>query len=1449
MTEVEIEKVLDAIELVEYPLLNWGITNGVLSSAELDLVIASLVAPAEVANIRDEMLRRRLVFMTPDGNFRSRIAEYLRLTMSLRQWFPGQKSEDAQILVHDMKFHARQRYFPKRDLAKDEVFSALNGALFDVPENFLRPLLPEKLSSFQFRSIQSVLSALSVNENKSIVVTAGTGSGKTNAYFLPMLAWLAQQILVEGHKGVRTLTLYPRVELLKDQLGGALSNVRRLNQSLEASHPSRIRIGVWYGEVKRSLKDISAKDGWKKVQLEGGIPAYRCPFLRCEKCIDSPDMVILEASIKKKSARLQCPNQGCDFVVSNEDLSFTRDEIENTERGVDVLFTTTESLNRQLASSKGRFAFGLSPSSSLRTILIDEAHVYEGQNGAQTAYLFRRLRHRVQHPLAWVSLSATLENPKEFIKDLLFLETEVVEPNFDEMEMRGAEYIVAVRHYLESKKSPLSTSIQMAMLMSRILDARSPRNVSDGFFGTRMFAFGDKLDVVNRLYFNLANAEGFSVDGAPARRNGPRSLATLRSENQPGQSPLEPAIDRFDSGQWWKISEDLGHQFGLVSGKKIARTSSQQRGVSKDAEIIVATASLEVGFDDQAVGAVLQHKMPRSVAGFLQRKGRAGRTQKMRPLTTIVLSPFGKDKAAWSNAESFLFQPKLPARRLPMSNRYTQKMQAVYALLDWVATESTIWDSWSLLSGKYWKEDKRPQRDSAVLCLHSLLMDPSVQIRFGSYLQEALCLSPVEVDGILWSQPRGLLTTVVPTALRRLESEFSEDAGKDDSPLREFAPPNLFTELSSPEVLVSFPNKQGNSADDDTVDFLPLERVLREFTPGNTSRHFGYKESDRHWIPIESGVNGVDVLANYGAIDSGLRVDEDGEQRAIYIPQFLKLSTVPFQLGEGTKAYAEWGIEMNAVTHGQKFVSRIMCWDGQNLKLDVYLHSNGSNVHSTRYSKRSRGWTSPRSGSKQRIDVQFEALAERVFLGMDLEVDGLSIGLSRPSNRPEVTPSERLDRFVYLITNDEVLAECADAYELERICESLVSLIAQHGGYMPIISLSDLDLMNAIFENGQASILDQLNPDVEVSLDWLSPEFAARIREHLAATLGKRDDHWEVWFDKRVALALGKLVVDVCRELIVDLDCDDLVVDVEISGSDEESILVWVTEQSPGGNGSIERIAQELESMQNFDALMHSMLRPRELEKLDSELRILAQFALGSGSAEAEAIRSAWSVGHQQAEIAIQTFKEKLRVSNIFVERSAMAVFLNRFMRPGSTPMLLEFLLSFSSSWDLLESKICFEVSPEIMGTMWQSDSRFDDAIHISNPLPGKRASVMASIAWTRSSNGVYIDYESYHPFNFDFKHDIPALRSMMTTDPAIIGEREIVKLDVGCKDAKRDSEVKPDAILEVVGSPESIRAEIIRSLVVPIEDDALWVHRLVAETRVEDGEFIVRLIGDLDSL
>ena len=63
------------------------------------------------------------------------------------------------------------------------------------------------------------------------------------------------------------------------------------------------------------------------------------------------------------------------------------------------------------------------------------------------------------------------------------------------------------------------------------------------------------------------------------------------------------------------------------------------------AQIVVATSALEVGFDDDRVGAVLQHKAPRGTASFIQRIGRAGRSQEMRPWSIVVLSDYGRDGA------------------------------------------------------------------------------------------------------------------------------------------------------------------------------------------------------------------------------------------------------------------------------------------------------------------------------------------------------------------------------------------------------------------------------------------------------------------------------------------------------------------------------------------------------------------------------------------------------------------------------------------------------------------------------------------------------------------------------------------------------------------------------------------------------------------------------------
>ena len=83
------------------------------------------------------------------------------------------------------------------------------------------------------------------------------------------------------------------------------------------------------------------------------------------------------------------------------------------------------------------------------------------------------------------------------------------------------------------------------------------------------------------------------------------------------------------------------------------------------------------------MGAILQHKAPHDAAQFLQRRGRAGRDPNMRPWTVVVLSGWGRDRRAWQLYED-LFDPEIQARSLPLTNRYVVRMQAVYALMDWL---------------------------------------------------------------------------------------------------------------------------------------------------------------------------------------------------------------------------------------------------------------------------------------------------------------------------------------------------------------------------------------------------------------------------------------------------------------------------------------------------------------------------------------------------------------------------------------------------------------------------------------------------------------------------------------------------------------------------------------------------------------------------------------------
>ena len=1460
MATDKLENILDAIEIAEYPLLAWGICNGSLSHNDLISIIKATDSDADGASLIVELCQHGLIFVTPEGTYRSRIAEYLRLTTNLRQWMQGTTSDKASLLVHDIKFHLRQRSFPTRDVKKSEVFQSLVDEQISFDQDLLEKILPSELSRFQLRAVHSLLKSFEVSANKSIVVSAGTGSGKTNAYFLPMLTWLAGAVTKGGHLGPRALALYPRTELLKDQLSNAVKQVLILNGTLRELGRPTLRVGVWFGDVPQSIDYANNLKKWPRKKIDNDTYAWECSFLRCPKCELSPNVILTEINQRRKNAVLECPNVDCDFTIGEDVLVFTRNSQGIPSRRADITFTTTESLNRQLAGDRGDSAFNLQNGSALRTILVDEAHVYEGLPGAQTSYLFRRLQNRVVTPMTWVSLSATLENPGDFIEDLIGLTTEVIEPTESELEYRGAEYILAVRHYLESKKSPLSSAIQMAALMSRILDSSTSPTKSEGIFGRKLFVFGDKLDVVNRLFFFLTDAEGGDVKGVSRPSRTPKSLATLRSNSQPGQSQanVEPALDRFDTGQWWKISEDLGHIFTAVGGKKVGRTSSQNRGVQRDADIVVATASLEVGYDDNSVGAVLQYKMPRSVAGFLQRKGRAGRTQKMRPLTTIVLSPFGADRAAWTNAETRLFLPKLPARRLPLSNRYTQKMQGVYALLDWLHFKAGVSDSWNVLSGGNWKltedgRDNRPKlRENSRKIqteLNSLISIKANEDEFSLYLSNALSLQEHEVKEVMWGHPRGLMTVVIPTILRRLEDEFREDGMNSSDPLSEFISPNLFSELHTPEVEVEGLASVSDNENGDTT--LPIQFVLREFIPGNSSRHFGFKGDDRHWVKVVPQQNVVDVVHSYHAENTGLFVEIEGNKVPVHRPRIVNLEQVPAEYGDGTTSYPEWGTSLVGKGEPTSILTRIVCWNSQPLELDFYLHSKGTNVQALRFVNRSRGWITTIRGTEERVDVGFECAGAKVVLGFDVDVDGVCIDLQRPNERSKVTSTERYERLEYLITHESELVGIGNGFDLERLSRSLVYLLVEHKDIDVVMGWNDARFQQELVAAAQAVVLDASAGMSSDSLKWFGQEHSPIIRRILRNVLGERDLSWCLWFDKRLATALGALVLDTFGEFVPDLDTDDLIIDIQIPDQDQsESIQIWITEASPGGNGSIERIVEELDSVVEFSSRLNDLLQPRELERLDSELRALALFALDSGKVEADLVRASWGQGRHATGPAIIAFKDSLRKSQIFPLQSSLAVFINRFLGPGSDPQLLNFLLILCKKWDQDESQIGFEISHDIAALTWQNDSSIDSALHLSNPTPGRRTAAVSGIAWTRADRGVQLDYEVPNQFSFGMTFDIPALRSLITTDPVNSGRlgegQPVSSIETDIEQVELNPNI---GAVEFVGHADWIRQLIIRAAVEKVEDDALWIHRTATKVAQSGDKLIVRLSSDLESL
>lgn len=324
-----------------------------------------------------------------------------------------------------------------RDLGLDaaalEIFSAVSKA-----EGELGVLIHDPPYQHQATSTK-----LALVEGRSLVVTTGTGSGKTECFLLPVLGKLAREAHSRGQDfgstpAVRAMILYPMNALVNDQLG-------RLR--LLFGDPRIVKKFMkWSGRPARFARYTSrtlypgVRDEDKDKDRLMPIGKYYVRNLELAQGPASPQQAAADALVRelkrrgkwpakpdltgwygKKGSRWRDAKSG-DFIrcvtLPEDPELLTRHEVHAAPP--DILVTNYSMLEYMLMRPLERPIFDYTrdwleanPEEQF-LLVIDEAHLYRGAAGAEVGLLIRRLRMRLGIPadrLQVICTSASFQDP------------------------------------------------------------------------------------------------------------------------------------------------------------------------------------------------------------------------------------------------------------------------------------------------------------------------------------------------------------------------------------------------------------------------------------------------------------------------------------------------------------------------------------------------------------------------------------------------------------------------------------------------------------------------------------------------------------------------------------------------------------------------------------------------------------------------------------------------------------------------------------------------------------------------------------------------------------------------------------------------------------------------------------------------------------------------------
>ncbi|WP_218916376.1 DEAD/DEAH box helicase [Calidithermus chliarophilus] len=848
-------RVLGLLEDIEQDRINFGLYETYTPYAELQaLARAHGIGEVALRSALEKLEQHRWLLQLKKGVYRSRISEIVRLLKHVKQRFSANDSHKRPYLIQSVRVRFQDRERLKRDVPAEAAFERVAGmnqgisyladAIPIVREGFSRAVGKPSgdifLTGVQKRALESISKAYLEQHGSTYVITGNTGSGKTEAMLLPLLVGILREKLDRDPPGgCRVMLVYPRQALAKNQLQRVARYLAAINQEQAARpyvQPRPLSLGIVFGDTP--LDDAELKGyipgttrSWKT--RDGG---HVLPYFKSE---DGQDVV------------LQDLNRGRGTLVSPdgwrlEGFKATREAIRSDPP--DILVITTEMLHRWLLDPDYLPVFGLpvdadgSPKTvPPRALVFDEIHLYDGIHGAQIGMLLRRLRNRLyqamqterehrsgsgwKYPLL-IGMSATIGDPGAFWRELAGApQVSEIVPEGHELETaQGREYFLFIRPETFSRGTAVgdaSAAIQTIMTIAHNMVRRGPAGDEPAKF--RSLVFQDSVGKVKKLALEFTDAESN------------RFLSGLRLE-PPSEAPLQSKA--FQDGEYWYFDAEDPFQYSAgrrrpgtrpssLTSKPVPVFSGSGPNVADllEQDVIFATTSLEVGYDDSTIQFVLQHHAPGNPASFVQKKGRAGRSLNDRPIVAVTLSRHSFRDSFYYQNPHLLYDPSDYRPPLNVDNYYVQRFQAVAAILDELTR----------LTGRNWL---RVSAKGLQAHLHELR---SVLERHARPISRMYTSG--HIVGEAFRRVYGDWGKVWEWFEHCLSDPEVEQAATQGANLFEIVPEipnNLFSTLNLPTVRVMYPNGRAEKGEDDWQSAEEdIALALRELAPGKVSRRYG----------------------------------------------------------------------------------------------------------------------------------------------------------------------------------------------------------------------------------------------------------------------------------------------------------------------------------------------------------------------------------------------------------------------------------------------------------------------------------------------------------------------------------------------------------------------------------------------------------------------------------